>query len=229
MAVGIKKIPKEDRPYERLINLGVESLSNEELLAIIIKSGTRNESSKDIATKLLSNIGGIKKLNDINLESLKRYNGIGNVKACIILATIELAKRINNEIDTIKNVKLTSSDLVYKFYKDKLGNKKQEYFYAVYLDNSKKIIGDKLLFIGTINYSLVHPREVFKEAYLKGASAIICVHNHPSGNVLPSKQDYDVTNNLISVGKILGIKIVDHVIISSNNYYSFLENDDIVF
>lgn len=229
MAVGIKKIPKEDRPYERLINLGVESLSNEELLAIIIKSGTRNESSKDIATKLLSNIGGIKKLNDINLELLKRYNGIGNVKACIILATIELAKRINNEIDTIKNVKLTSSDLVYKFYKDKLGNKKQEYFYAVYLDNSKKIIGDKLLFIGTINYSLVHPREVFKEAYLKGASAIICVHNHPSGNVLPSKQDYDVTNNLISVGKILGIKIVDHVIISSNNYYSFLENDDIVF
>lgn len=229
MAVGIKKIPKEDRPYERLINLGVESLSNEELLAIIIKSGTRNESSKDIATKLLSNIGGIKKLNEINFETLKKYNGIGNVKACIILATIELSKRINSEIDTIKNVKLTSTDLVYKFYKDKLGDKKQEYFYAVYLDNSKKIIGDKLLFIGTINYSLVHPREVFKEAYLKGASAIICVHNHPSGNVLPSKQDYDVTNNLISVGKILGIKIVDHVIISSNNYYSFLENDDIVF
>lgn len=229
MAVGIKKIPKEDRPYERLINLGVESLSNEELLAIIIKSGTRNESSKDIATKLLSNIGGIKMLNEINFETLKKYNGIGNVKTCIILAVVELAKRINNEIDTIKNVKLTSSDLVYKFYKDKLGNKKQEYFYAVYLDNSKKIIGDKLLFIGTINYSLVHPREVFKEAYLKGASAIICVHNHPSGNVLPSKQDYDVTNNLISVGKILGIKIVDHVIISSNNYYSFLENDDIVF
>lgn len=229
MAVGIKKIPKEDRPYERLINLGVESLSNEELLAIIIKSGTRNESSKDIATKLLSNIGGIKKLNEINFETLKNYNGIGNVKACIILATIELSKRINSEIDTIKNVKLTSSNLVYKFYKDKLGDKKQEYFYAVYLDNSKKIIGDKLLFIGTINYSLVHPREVFKEAYLKGASAIICVHNHPSGNVLPSKQDYDVTNNLVQVGKLLGIKIVDHVIISSNNYYSFLENDDIVF
>ena len=229
MAVPIKQIPKEDRPYERLINLGVESLSNEELLAIIIKSGTKEESSKDIAISLLSNIGGIKKLNEIAFEELKNYRGIGNVKACIIMAVVELSKRINSEVDTLKNIKLTSSELVYKFYKEKLGTKKQEYFYAVYLDNSKKIIGDKLLFIGTVNYSLVHPREVFKEAYLKGASAIICVHNHPSGNVIPSKQDFDVTNNLISVGNILGIKLIDHVIISSNNYYSFLENGDIVF
>ena len=229
MVVGIKQIPKEDRPYERLINLGVESLSNEELLAIIIKSGTKKESSKDIAKHLLSDIGGIKKLNEITLESLKKYNGIGNVKACILISAIELARRINNEIDSLKNMKLTSSDLVFKYYKDKLGQKKQEYFYAIYLDNSKRVIGDKLLFIGTINYSLVHPREVFKEAYLNGASAIICIHNHPSGNVLPSKQDYDVTNNLINVGKIMGIKIVDHVIISNNNYYSFLENNDIVF
>ena len=229
MVVGIKQIPKEDRPYERLINLGVESLSNEELLAIIIKSGTKKESSKDIAKHLLSDIGGIKKLNEITLESLKKYKGIGNVKACILISAIELARRINNEIDSLKNMKLTSSDLVFKYYKDKLGQKKQEYFYAIYLDNSKRVIGDKLLFIGTINYSLVHPREVFKEAYLNGASAIICIHNHPSGNVLPSKQDYDVTNNLINVGKIMGIKIVDHVIISNNNYYSFLENNDIVF
>lgn len=229
MAVGIKKIPKEDRPYERLINLGVESLSNEELLAIIIKSGTKEESSKDIANHLLSDIGGIKKLNGITFETLKKYNGIGNVKACILISVIELAKRINKEIDTLKNIKLTSSDLVYKYYKNILGRKKQEYFYAIYLDNSKRIISDKLLFIGTINYSIVHPREVFKEAYLNGASAIICVHNHPSGNVIPSKQDLDITNNLINVGKLLGIKIVDHVIISNNNYYSFLENNDIVF
>ena len=229
MAVGIKQIPKEDRPYERLINLGVEALSNEELLAIIIKSGTKEASSKDISKKLLSDIGGIRKLNEITFEELKKYSGIGNVKACILSSVIELSKRINSEVETLKNIKLTSSDLVYKYYKNKLGMKKQEYFYAVYLDNSKKVIGDKLLFIGTINYSLVHPREVFKEAYLYGASAIICVHNHPSGNVLPSKQDYDITNNLINIGKLLGIKIVDHVIISNNNYYSFLENDDIVF
>lgn len=229
MGVKIKDIPLQDRPCERLIEKGVESLSNEELLAIIFKTGTKGNSAKDLGSELLSKIETLKKLNDINLEFLKNFKGIGVSKACNLLAAIELGKRINTEIDTLKNIKLTSADLVYKYYKDKIGNKKQEYFYAVYLDNGKKIIGDKLLFIGTVNYSLVHPREIFKEAYLLGASAIICVHNHPGGNPLPSKQDYEITNNLIEASKILGIKFLDHIIICKNNYYSFLENNDICF
>ena len=106
-----------------------------------------------------------------------------------------------------------------------LNDKQQEHFYCLYLDNSKRVIKDKLLFIGTINYSVVHPREIFKEAYMLSASSIICVHNHPTGNVLPSKQD--LTNNLINIGNIMGIKVIDHVIIGQNNYYSFLENGDI--
>jgi len=227
--VKIKDIPINDRPMERLILNGVESLSNEELLAIILKTGTKGNSAKELGSLLLSKIGGIKKLNDINFEYLNKFKGIGKSKACILLATIELSKRINREVDSIKDIKLNNSELVYKFYKDKIGNKKQEHFYCVYLDNQKKIIGDKLLFIGTINYSLVHPREIFKEAYLLGASAIICVHNHPGGNPLPSRQDLEVTNNLIEVGKILGIKIVDHIIICKEKYYSFLENNDICF
>lgn len=229
MGVKIKDIPKSDRPFERLIIYGVESLSNEELLAIIFKTGTRGISSKELGSSLLSSLGSIKKLNDIDYNYLKNFKGIGMSKACNLLASIELGKRINREVDNIINTKLNSASLVYKFYKDKIGNKKQEYFYCVYLDNNKKIISDKLLFIGTLNYSVVHPREVFKEAYLVGASAIICIHNHPSGNVLPSRQDYDVTNNLIKVGQLLGIKLVDHIIISKNNYYSFVENDDITF
>lgn len=229
MGVKIKDIPINDRPCERLIEHGVETLSNEELIAIIFKTGLKGTSAKDLASLLLSKIGNIKKLNDINYEYLRKIKGIGQSKACNLLATIELGKRINREVDSIKNIKLNNSEVVYKFYKDKLGDKKQEHFYAVYLDNQKKIIGDKLLFIGTINYSLVHPREVFKEAYLLGASAIICIHNHPSGNPLPSKQDFDITNSLIEVGKILGIKVVDHIIICKNNYYSFLENNDITF
>ena len=229
MGVKIKDIPKEDRPCERLVENGVESLSNEELLAIIFKTGTRGRSAKDLGSEILSKVETLKKLNNINLEFLKDFNGIGMSKACNLLAAIELGKRINREVDTIKNVKLTSADIVYKYYKDKLGDKKQEYFYAVYLDNGKKIIGDKLLFIGTVNYSLVHPREIFKEAYLLGASAIICVHNHPGGNPIPSKQDFDITNNLIEASKILGIKLLDHIIICKNNYYSFLENNDISF
>ena len=227
--VKIKDIPINDRPCERLILNGVESLSNEELLAIILKTGTKGISAKEIGGLLLSKIGGIKKLIDINFEYLNSFKGIGKTKACNLLATIELAKRINQEVDTLKSVKLNNSTLVYKFYKDRIGNKKQEYFYCVYLDNSKNIISDKLLFIGTINYSLVHPREIFKEAYLLGASSIICVHNHPGGNPLPSKQDLEVTNTLIEAGQLLGIKVLDHIIICKEKYYSFLENNDICF
>ena len=229
MGVKIKDIPKSDRPCERLIEYGVESLSNEELLAIIFKTGTKGNSAKDLGSELLSKIGNIKKLNDINLEYLKEFKGIGISKACNLLASIELGKRINREVDSLRNVKLNSAELVYKYYKEKIGDKKQEYFYAIYLDNGKKIIGDKLLFIGTVNYSLVHPREIFKEAYLLGASAIICVHNHPGGNPLPSKQDFEITNNLIEASKILGVKFLDHIIITKNNYYSFVENNDICF
>ena len=229
MGVKIKDIPIEERPCERLVLKGVENLSNEELLAIIFKTGTKGNSAKDLSNILLSKIGNIKKLNEIIYEYLKKIKGIGMSKACNLLASIELGKRINREVDSIKDVKLTSSSMVYKFYKDKLGDKKQEYFYAVYLDNMKRIINEKLLFIGTINYSLVHPREIFKEAYLYGASAIICVHNHPSGNPIPSKQDFEITNNLVESGKILGVKIIDHIIVSKNNYYSFLENDNISF
>lgn len=227
--VKIKDIPYSDRPIERLLTVGIESLSNEELLAILLKTGTTGYSSKDISGILLSKIDNLKKLNEINYEFLSKIKGIGKSKACIILAAVELGKRINREVDSIKNIKFTSAELVYKFYYPKLSNKKQEYFYAVYLDNSKRIIDDKLLFIGTINYSVVHPREVFKEAYLLCASAIICVHNHPSSNILPSKQDLEMTNNLIEASKFLGIKVIDHIIIGKTGYYSFLENNDIVF
>lgn len=227
MAVRIKDIPVLDRPIERLINDGVDKLSNEELVAIIFKTGYHGASSKDIANILLSEVGGIKKLNDINYETLKNIKGIGSVKACTLLASIELGKRINNEIDIFKGIKLNKVDLVYKYYRDKIGSKKQEYFYVVYLDNGKRVISDKLLFIGTINYSVVHPREVFKEAYNLSASSIILVHNHPGDSPLPSNEDIKTTNNLIKVGEILGIKVLDHVIICSNNYYSFLENGDI--
>ena len=227
--VKIKDIPESDRPMERLIENGVETLSNEELLAILLKTGTRDISAKELSSLLLSKIGGIKKLTNVNFEYLNKFKGIGMSKACILLSALELSHRINKEVDTIKNIKLNNTEVVYKFYKDKIGEKKQEYFYCVYLDNQKKVLDDKLLFIGTINYSVVHPREIFKEAYLLGASAIICIHNHPGGNVLPSKQDIEITNNLVEVGKLLGIKVLDHIIICKEKYYSFLENHDICF
>lgn len=227
MSVKIKELPIDERPYEKLINNGVSTLTNEELIAILLKSGTSNYSAKDLATLVLKSINNISELNNINYINLTDIKGIGNKKSCVLLAAIELGKRINNYVPTIINQKLNETNLVYKYYKDKIGYEKQEHFYCIYLDNSKRIIHERLLFIGTNNYSLVHPREVFKEAYLYSASAIICVHNHPSGNVLPSNEDINITKELINVGKILGIKVLDHVIIGKKNYYSFFENGDI--
>ncbi len=227
MTILIKDIPKNDRPIERLINNGVESLSNVELLTILIKSGTKEKSAKTLAEEILKNIGNIQELKKINLEQLSKIKGIGHKKAASILAALELAKRINSNCETLNNQKITDSSLVFEYYKDKIGDKLQEHFYCLYLNTAKKVIKDKLLFIGTINQSIVHPREIFKEAYLLSASSIICVHNHPAGSIFPSKEDINLTNKLVEIGNLLGIKIIDHVIITKDNYYSFFENNDI--
>ncbi len=226
MVVRIKELPELERPYEKLEYYGVENLSNEELLAILLKTGHKDISSKELSAMILSNLTSLSELKDITYEKLIMMKGIGRSKACTILASIELSKRIESAKIEIKNHKLVSSEMVYQYYKLKIGNKKQEYFYVVYLDNAKNIIRDKLLFIGTINYSVVHPREVFKEAYLLSASAIICVHNHPSGNTFPSREDIEITKKLEEVGLLLGIKVLDHLIIGNESYYSFLENKD---
>ncbi len=224
MSVLIKDIPLNERPRERLINKGVEYLSNEELLAILLKTGTKDYSVKALANSILKQLDNINSLKDINLQSLIKIKGIGQVKACEILAAIELGKRLNEKITCINQIKVYSSDSIYEYYKDKLNDKKQEHFYCVYLDTKNHIIKDKLLFIGTINESLIHPREIFKEAYLLSASSVICVHNHPSGNANPSNNDILMTKQLQEVGKILGIKVLDHIIIGKDVYFSFNDN-----
>ena len=221
----IKEIPKNERPVERLILNGSEFLSNEELLSILIKTGNKNYNSKELASIILRECNG--DLNCINYSMLSKLNGIGDVKSACILAGIELGKRANKKVLSINNIQITSTDIVFKYYRDIFINKKQEYFYCVFLDTNKVVIKEKLLFIGTLDYSVVHPREVFKEAVLVSASSIICVHNHPSGNVIPSKNDFEITKRLVSIGDMLGIKVIDHVIIGSEKYYSFLENGDI--
>lgn len=227
MTVKIKDIPQNERPRERLISLGVENLNNEELLSILLKTGSKNLSAKDLANNLLKEVGTIQKLGEINYQVLRKIKGIGDTKACSIIAAIELGKRIKQENNSLMNLQITNAEIVFKYFKNIFEDKKQEYFYCVYLDNIKKVLEKKLLFIGTINQSLVHPREVFKEALLLSASGIICVHNHPSGNILPSKDDITLTKRLIEVGNLMGIKIIDHLIIGKNKYYSFMENGDI--
>jgi len=221
----IKEIPINDRPIERLINNGSNVLSNDELLAILLKTGTKEMSAKELGTLILKKIN-INELKNITFEELINIKGIGSKKAAVIMAAIELSKRMNQKVVNIRN-KISDPLNIYNHYKEILKDKKQEHFYAIYLDIKNKIIKDKLLFIGTINYSMVHPREIFKEAYLIGAISIIIVHNHPSGEVLPSKNDIETTKQLDAVGKLMGIPIIDHIIIGENKYYSFCENGDL--
>ncbi len=183
-------------------------------------------SSKDVSMRLLQEIGELQNLREISLEQLQKIKGIGKTKAAIIKASLELYKRVNTK--SLSNQIMRDPKNIFESYRMLFLGKKQEYFYALYLDNSKRVISQKLLFIGTINYSVVHPREIFKEAYLKGATSIICIHNHPSDNVFPSKQDYELTQHLIKIGKMMDIKIDDHIIIGETKYYSFFENHDIL-
>lgn len=222
--IKIKNIPDGDKPRERLYLNGAESLSNEELLSIVLKTGTRKYGVKEVALKLLSEIGDINKLQEIGINALMNIEGIGLVKAIELKAVCELGKRIyNNNINKMEII-INNSIVVYEMFSDILRDKKQEYFYCMYLDVKKKLIEKKCLFIGTINMSLVSPREIFKEAYLVSASGIICVHNHPTGDSNPSKQDCDITRKLKELALIHEIQFVDHIIIGKNNYFSFDEN-----
>jgi len=222
---SVKILPVNERPREKLKRQGIESLSNEELITILIGSGNKYTSVRELSLKILSLIDEISDLSNLNYETLSQIKGLGPSKISIILAAIELSKRVKKR--EIIDIKITSSEKIFEYFKTIFTSEKQECFYAIYLDASKKIIKIKLLFKGTLDHSLVHPREIFKEAYLISASSIICVHNHPSGNINPSREDKMLTNNLVRIGLMHGIPIVDHVIIGINSYYSFFEKGDI--
>ncbi len=210
-----------------MIRDGVTHLSNEELLAILLRSGTKRHPVKQLAQLLLEEVGDIDHWKRIPYEQLKAIEGVGPAHACSILAAIEFGRRIYAPVSTLQQIKITGTKTVYEYYKYRLEDAKQECFYCVYLDQQKKVIRDKRLFIGTVNRSLVHPREIFKEAYLLSASFLICIHNHPSGNVDPSMEDIRLTERLSEIGFILGIVVLDHMIIGKYGYYSFYENGKI--
>lgn len=223
--INFKNIPESDKPRERLYQYGSENLSDEELISIILKTGTKGMSVKEVSLKLLENVGDIRKLKDIGINTLMGINGIGRVKAIEIKAAIELGRRIYIENNKLSGVILNNSLKIYEYFKDLVGNKKQEYFYTVYVDTKGRYIDKKCLFVGTMNNSIVHPREIFKEAYLLSANGIICIHNHPSGDPTPSKEDVMITRKIKEIAMIHGIRLVDHLIVGVNSYYSFYEDN----
>ena len=177
--IKIKDIPKYERPIERILNNDPSVLSNEELISILLHTGYKNYSVKELSLNLLSKINDISNLKDISKNELLKIKGIGAAKAAIILACVEISKRMLI-LPKENYIKISNCEDIYNNFKNLFFNKKQEHFYCIYLDVKKRVIDTKLLFIGTINYSLVNPREIFKEAYLNGATSIVCMHNHPS-------------------------------------------------
>lgn len=221
----IKDVPEEERPRERLVKYGAKNLSTSELIAIILKTGTKDYSSKYLAGEVLKLVNDVSDLKKLTLSKLININGIGAVKAIEFLAALELGRRVYDEKPLDNNLKCNSAKKIYRHFRLLLMDSNQEYFYCLYLNQQKKLIDKKLLFKGTLNKSLVHPREIFKGAYLSSAAYIICIHNHPSGNVIPSNEDIIITENLVKIGRMQGIPVIDHIIIGDNNYYSFYEND----
>lgn len=222
MTYLIKDLTEEEKPREKLKKYGVKNLTDEELIAIILRCGTKNMSVKDLAIKIKKEF---KTLSDLSYIELSKIKGVGEVKAITLLAAIELGIRSTYKED--KNIKLNRPENIYDFFKNKLIHLKQENLMAIFLDNKNKLIAYKTIFIGTINMSVSHPREIFKEAMKNSSVYIILVHNHPSGDPTPSVADLKFTNQVYKTSKIIGIPLLDHIIIGNNKYYSFYDNGDL--
>lgn len=221
----IKDLPEMERPREKLIRYGPEVLSNSELIAILIRTGSRNETSINLGEKILAlDARGLSYLRDCSLEELTQINGIGNSKAAQVLAAIEIGKRLSYE-EGLSKMNINSPRSIANIFMDDMRYLQKEYFKVVLLDTKNQIISTEVISVGTLNASIVHPRDVFKVGIKKNANSMILLHNHPSGDPYPSKEDINVTDRLVEVGKIIGIKILDHIIIGDNRYISFKEEE----
>ena len=201
----VRDLPKEERPRERLVKYGESALSLQELLQIILRTGNKGESVVTLAQKLLAHFGNLQKLKEASIEELMSIKGIGLAKAVQIKAALELGRRAEITLER-KQKKIISPQDVFKLMKSKLKDYSKEHFYIISLNSRNAIISE--ISIGTLNASLVHPREVFAEAIRQRANSIILVHNHPSGDPTPSKDDIKITKKLKEAGKILGIEVL---------------------
>ena len=218
----LKDIPKNELPRERLLNVGESFLTNEELLSIILRTGTKNYSVKEVSMNILSSVENINDLNNIDIYELSRIKGVGIVKAITLKASIELGKRVSN-IEIKNMMKLNNSEIVHNTFKSMFVNLKQEKLLAIYLDNKKRLLSYRIITVGTKDETMFHPRDIIYNAIKCNASGIIIIHNHPSLDINPSKADIEMTNKLIYSCNIVGIPLLDHLITNSKNYYSFFK------
>jgi DNA repair protein RadC len=218
----VRDLPKPERPRERLQKIGAENLSAQELLALVIGRGIPKKSVMTIAQELIATFGNVNAISQATLEELCQIKGIGIAKAAQIKASFELAKRENLETDE-ENFDIKNPEAVCKLISATIKEKAKEHFKLILLNSRNKKIGISTISIGTLTTSLVHPREVFKEALAHSAASVILAHNHPSGDPEPSEDDLKITRKLVESGKILGVEVIDHIIVGKNSFYSFRE------
>lgn len=218
----LREVPQEERPRERMLHYGAGALSHAELLAILLRTGTVSESALRLAGRILSESGGLRSLVDMSKDQLTQIKGIGDAKALQIQAGIELGRRLAKstfaERVTIRSPKdiadLVSEDLRYL---------QKEHFVCLFLNTKNHLLAQETLSMGSLNASIVHPREVFRAAIKRSSASIICVHNHPSGDPTPSPEDIQLTHRLMEAGTIIGIEVLDHVIIGDQRFISLKE------
>ncbi len=223
MNYKIKDLPLDERPREKLKLRGKESLSNEELVAIILKTGNKDKSVKDIAIELVKQFKNIQELNSATIADLTKIKGIKEVKAITLLAAIELGKRVSTFI-TEDKYKITSAIDVYYLLKPKIIGLKQEKLFALFLNTKNEVITYETVFMGTQNKSITHPREIFYLAIKNSAVKIILVHNHPTNDPTPSEEDILFTNTIKETGELLQIPLIDHIIIGETKFFSFFDH-----
>lgn len=220
---SIKLWPQNDRPREKLLSQGPAVLSDAELLAILLRTGVRGASAVDHGRALMEQFGTLRQLAAAGVGELCKVKGLGPVKAAQILAALEIAKRYGED-EFKPGEPLRGSGDVYAHFRERLASEKREHFYAVLLDNKHRKIRDIAVSQGSLTASIVHPRDVFAPVVREAAAAVIFVHNHPSGDPTPSKEDIEITRRLREVGEIMGVRVLDHIVVGKGRYVSFVDD-----
>jgi len=219
----VKELPLDDRPREKLLMRGAQSLSDAELVAILLRTGKKGKSVIEIARELINSEGNLAMLATKTVDSLQKISGIGKDKAATLAAAFELSRRILSQPKWFANKKITSPQDIAEIFIPILRDDNKEKFIVVCLSSANKIIKHETISIGNLNSSVVHPREVFKVAIDNSSASIILIHNHPSGNPEPSNEDIRITKKIVETGKIMEIPVFDHLIIAGETYTSFVE------
>ncbi|WP_027092679.1 RadC family protein [Cohnella thermotolerans] len=221
-AYMLRELPADERPRERMQRQGPAALSHAELLAILLRTGTRNESAVRLAERILNECGGLRRFAERSWDELTHIRGIGPVKALQLQASIELGRRVARS-RLPETVRITRPQDAADLLMEEMRHLREEHFVCLFLNTKNQVIGRQTLSIGSLNASVVHPREVYRAAIRRSSASILCAHNHPSGDPTPSSEDIQLTRRLAEAGKLIGIELLDHLVIGDNRFISLKE------